>query len=1044
MRNCRFGHWRVWAAALAVSAWIGAGAGSVARAYTVEDTNLFEFVSAEAQWYQVADSSPAGHLELKTLGVNGFQVHFRVKCNLEDWDSVPTGVEVMGGGMAYEDLKDTDYILFRLAVDQGSYPSGDARIVPTYLRAQTLTFDYDFWAHTGSIFTDTNCLVDEYYPGDYIKLPVGKLREQNGCFEFWWQSQRLYPTTAAWICQCLLEKRGVKFYLDGALVSELVSSDVPTVIKTASAVDVFRAGRTATAELELLPDPEDVPGDGDETWDLYSPNGGSVRGEYGVSAERKDNGRVEITYTTIGNQVDYYWNKEFDHEGTGLGPEDGRWLVTFVHVDPDGGRHPIPTAELSYAEDSPRMEFPIRHYPDVEVTQTDSGYKIVKTQYDAGMGFEHVDGYSYELPTNPATYKLVWRNPYAEGYIEAWVSYKNLHTAYNEQVLSNMGLSDWFFGDRVIGGTTWTPATTSYTLTQEEFDEALEGIGRHHRKIVHSPLPFGEYREGRSEEFGADRRTLDLWKAFHGTEPILESDGLSYLRGHTAAFPGGQTPWNWRVDGVTKFTTYGGDEKTGAWEPRVRGMHVADVEYGEHGVAAKVAVWYDEPRWAPLPSAGPNAVPGPKAVSLYPWTNAVAIEFALDAMDPSREAYVNMEYKTKTDGQFDQDEWQENMSVTWSLSDVGPETYGGSYWLVQAEETPETLYWDIGDNLGSGVSKKEAELRLTTGWEGVRYPSKWHPLQYLIVDVSGGPNAESWPMTVREFEPKGGWGDEYKTDKIVLRRVKHGDFTMGSPTNEPGRSNREGLHTVRLTETYYIGVFEITQAQWENVMGEKPPCWSAAYSDGRLPVRSVSYDDVRGEKLGQGWPENMKVDTDSFFGRLREKANGLAWDLPTEAQWEMACRAGTDTAWNDGSDIHVTTDGTRVDEALSRLGRYKANQNDGAGGGEFGGPALVGSYQGNGWGIYDMHGNVAELTRDRQTVAFGSERADDGAYVDPKGNPDTGIQKIMGRGGSYQDDPWQCRSAWRLGTETWDHTERKENTGFRAGAFVWPFGLDWN
>jgi formylglycine-generating enzyme required for sulfatase activity len=1036
------------AVALASAVLGFAGAGSVARAYTVEDTNLFEFVSAEAQWYLVADTSPAGHLESQTLGVNGFQMHFRVKCNL--WDSVPTGVELMGPdgelhGMTYEDLKDTDYILFRLAVDQGSYPGWGDRIVPTYLRAQTLTFDYDFWAHSGSIFTDTNCLVDEDFPGDYVKLPVGKLREQNGYFEFWWQSQRLYPTTSSWLCQCLLEKKGVKFYLDGALVSELVSSDVPTVIKTASAVNMWNAGRTVTPELDLMPNPEDVPGDGDETWDLYARGGGSVRGDYGVSAARKDNGRVEITYTTIGNQVDYYWNKEFDHEGTGLSPKDGRWLVTFVHVDPDGGRHPIPASELSFAEDSPQMEFPFRSFANVEVTETDGGYKVEKSLYgDGGTGYEPIDEtYSYELPTNPATYKLVWNNPYAEGHIEAWVFYKNLRTAFSGQALLDMGLADWFFGERVVGGTTWTPATTSYTLTQEEFDEALDGINRLHWKIVHSPLPFGEYREGRSEEFEADPQAIDLWGAFHGKEPILESDGLSYLKGHTEAFSDGQTPWNWRVDGVTLFTTYGGDEDRVSWTPGERGMHVADLELGDYGVAAKVAVWYDEPRWAPLPSAGPNAVPGPKAVSLYPWTNAVAVEFALDAMDPSREAYVDMEYKTKTDGQFDQDEWQA-MSMEWRLSDVGPETYGNGLWLVQAEETPQTFYWDTGDDLGSGVCKKDAEVRLTTGWGGIRY-STWHPLQYLIVDVSGGPDAESWPMTVREFEPKGGWGDEYKTDKIVLRRVKRGDFTMGSPEGEPHRNaHAEAQHTVRLTETYYVGVFEITQAQWEHVMGEKPPCWSDSYSDGRLPVCNVSYDDVRGANRGRNWPDNMGVDASSFFGRLREKANGLAWDLPTEAQWERACRAGTTTAWNDGSELNETDGqaGTKVDAALSQLGRYRGDWSDGAGG-RSGGPTVVGSYQPNAWGIYDMHGNVSEWVRDRISDGFGDERADDGAYVDPKGNTDLGYDSHGIRGGCYADNPERCRSAWRYDhDDDTSHDRRRTGTGFRAGAFVWPFALD--
>ena len=319
------------------------------------------------------------------------------------------------------------------------------------------------------------------------------------------------------------------------------------------------------------------------------------------------------------------------------------------------------------------------------------------------------------------------------------------------------------------------------------------------------------------------------------------------------------------------------------------------------------------------------------------------------------------------------------------------------------------------------------------------------------MDVSGGPNAEKWPVTVRMWPPEGGWtNDVYKTDKIVLRRIEPGAFTMGSPTNEPMREyDTEEPHPVRLTEAFYIGVFEITQAQWEHVMGEKPRCYKDYYPDMRQPVRDVSYDDLRGTDRGQGWPGNMGVDASTFLGRLREKVDGFAWDLPTEAQWEYACRAGTETAFNDGSDMnrYDIGGGRWVDDSLSLLGRYDGNRNDGAGG-YSDGPTVVGSYKPNQWGLYDMHGNVEEWTRDwrrKWSDPFGDVQNEAGEWVDPKGATFEAAEgSAVTKGGSSASNPEFCRSAWNYTDyHKTGHDSQVFETGFRIGAFVWPFGLDW-
>ncbi|NCC93545.1 MAG: formylglycine-generating enzyme family protein, partial [Opitutae bacterium] len=181
---------------------------------------------------------------------------------------------------------------------------------------------------------------------------------------------------------------------------------------------------------------------------------------------------------------------------------------------------------------------------------------------------------------------------------------------------------------------------------------------------------------------------------------------------------------------------------------------------------------------------------------------------------------------------------------------------------------------------------------------------------YLVVDLSEGPDATNWPVSYLAAPPVGGWTDEYKTTKLVLRRIPAGAFTMGSPEDELGREGDEPQHEVTLTKDFYIGVFEVTQKQWERVMGNWPSYFNnATYRDSR-PVEQVSYYDVRENPANSDdpavyWPSNDLVNADSFMGKLRAKT-GEAFDLPTEAQWEHACRAGTTNAMNRGKELTTT------------------------------------------------------------------------------------------------------------------------------------------
>jgi len=284
---------------------------------------------------------------------------------------------------------------------------------------------------------------------------------------------------------------------------------------------------------------------------------------------------------------------------------------------------------------------------------------------------------------------------------------------------------------------------------------------------------------------------------------------------------------------------------------------------------------------------------------------------------------------------------------------------------------------------------------------------------YLVIDLSSGARGERYPVSTLAQVPEGGWSDAFKTTKLVLRKIPAGSFEMGSLAKDLGWRKDDPQHPVKLTGDFYVGVFEVTQRQWELVMGDRPSYFDNPRCYATRPVESVSYEDVRGSRAGSRWPANNGVDDDSFLGRLRAKSGITALDLPTEAQWEYACRAGTKTAFNSGKDLsgkYGATTGVFACTNLDAVGRYEFN------GGAMeeehcdadGGTAKVGSYLPNAWGLYDMHGNVAEWCLD----AYGKYGLQ--AAQDPRGSldPRSSYIRIL-RGGDWGDNAGVCRSASR-------------------------------
>ena len=322
--------------------------------------------------------------------------------------------------------------------------------------------------------------------------------------------------------------------------------------------------------------------------------------------------------------------------------------------------------------------------------------------------------------------------------------------------------------------------------------------------------------------------------------------------------------------------------------------------------------------------------------------------------------------------------------------------------------------WDAN---ADGVVFQSTDVTITL--EVVHYGPK-----YLIIDVSEGPSATNYPVAYTNLPPAGGFNtEEYKGNKIVLRLIPPGVFVAGSPTTEKNRkAENEGQHSVVISKPFYIGIFETTQKQYENVSGKNNP--ASVYPGDYRPKENVSYNDLIGAYSRTKWPDTDEVDSTTFFGKLRAKTSGLAFFLPTEAQWEYACRAGTTSDFGNGV---VCADTDKQTAQMRLLGRFVNNQvEDGSGYATY--HTTVGSYQPNAYGLYDMHGNVWELCCDwwRPNVAELEQ------LVDPRGGMVFRYGRVE-RGGGYGSAASDCRSASRAELSVGNNgtAQRSESCGFR-------------
>ena len=284
--------------------------------------------------------------------------------------------------------------------------------------------------------------------------------------------------------------------------------------------------------------------------------------------------------------------------------------------------------------------------------------------------------------------------------------------------------------------------------------------------------------------------------------------------------------------------------------------------------------------------------------------------------------------------------------------------------LIGVKQGARRIVWDPFCNGATYSDKVMASFSVTLSTSD-------DAATYMVVDLSAGASATEYPVTFTNTPPEGGWNQTiYKTDKLVLRRIPAGTGILGAPTDETGYDARYQLQRkVTFTNDYYIAIFETTQKQFQNVMGYSASLW--APQDDK-PVGYVNYQFLRGtnsffkasDRADGTWPNHEAT---SFFGVLNSKLPAAAlftaglgdyeMELPTISQWEYACRAGTTGAWNNGTTITNSLSDANAD----LLAWYQKTTT----GSIYQLPEVVGQLAANAYGLYDMHGNIGEWTRDR-------------------------------------------------------------------------------
>ena len=345
--------------------------------------------------------------------------------------------------------------------------------------------------------------------------------------------------------------------------------------------------------------------------------------------------------------------------------------------------------------------------------------------------------------------------------------------------------------------------------------------------------------------------------------------------------------------------------------------------------------------------------------------------------------------------------------------------YGDVNCYVELKDSVHRIFWNPGKScLGGGVSAGSVRA-IVTAW------SEESPPDYMVIDLNTGrtDGETSSLLSKHAFYPDeshfpGGISNRvYKTEKLVMRKIpvsKNIKWVMG----QEGLANSTP-HYVTLTNGFYMGVYEMTFRQWENLCGGVPGTivknfYTNFADNAELPMCGIDFVEVRGSVDGSNWgadkdPETRRKVSANYSSyptplhRLRVRT-GVLFDLPTEAQWEYACRAGEASAFNNGENATAS--------ACAKVAWYSGNSSAVT---KYGDSVLAVHPVGtrgvpNRWGLYDMHGNAAELCLDVWEANLGT-----GDVLEPAGAaiPQEGKVYRVVRGGDSASAYTKCQSGFR-------------------------------
>lgn len=318
----------------------------------------------------------------------------------------------------------------------------------------------------------------------------------------------------------------------------------------------------------------------------------------------------------------------------------------------------------------------------------------------------------------------------------------------------------------------------------------------------------------------------------------------------------------------------------------------------------------------------------------------------------------------------------------------------------------------IGDvNRKVAVGSRSASWRADRGWTGnlgqdvsvelTVWPLD-NPPDYLAVDLSVPSN--NFYYVNAESVPHGVTNVLYKTEVLLMRRIPAANarFRMGATASEStmfsgGRETTETAHQVTLTNDYYIGVYELTQRQLARFGDAEALVRNCDPYGDSYPVNKYKYQDLRGST--KIWPDDgHELDDGCGLDQLR-RHSGLMFDLPTDAQWEFAARAGTGFMLPTGKDI---LDKNNADANLIETAWCSGNAD--------GGTHIVGMKEPNAWGLYDVVGNVWEFCLDKP---YSSAAMSADEVVEPAGSENRNNNNRVRRGGSFSEGYKYCRLSCR-------------------------------